>query len=150
MTHAVNRYRAIPAAVLAVVLTAVLTAVLTLAPTPASAATDVPTTALSRGWVFDARDGAALYVAACQGCHMADGRGAQGAGRYPALLGNPRLVAAPYVVRMVLHGNRAMPALGRMMDDAQVAAVATFVQRRWGGLDVPAITLADVAAQRQP
>jgi len=142
MTHAVIRSRSIPAAVWAVVLAT--------AATSASAATDIPAAALSRGWVFDARDGAALYVAACQGCHMADGRGAQGAGRYPALLGNPRLVAAPYVVRMVLHGNRAMPALGRMLDDAQVAAVATHVQRRWGGLDVPAITPADVAAQRQP
>jgi mono/diheme cytochrome c family protein len=142
MTHAAIRSRSIPAVVWAAVLVAVSTS--------ASAATDVPTTALSRGWVFDARDGAALYVAACQGCHMADGRGAQGAGRYPALLGNPRLVAAPYVVRMVLHGNRAMPALGRMLDDAQVAAVATHVQRRWGGLDMPAITPADVAAQRQP
>ena len=40
---------------------------------------------------FVARDGAALYRGICQGCHMPDGRGAVGAGRYPPLAGNDRL-----------------------------------------------------------
>ena len=42
---------------------------------------------------FMYRDGEHLYRAICQGCHMADGKGAQGAGAYPALAANPRLAA---------------------------------------------------------
>ena len=33
--------------------------------------------------------GEQVYMQICQGCHMPDGRGAQGAGYYPALAGDP-------------------------------------------------------------
>jgi mono/diheme cytochrome c family protein len=109
-----------------------------------------PPPPLSRGWRFEERDGAGLYRAICQGCHMDQGQGAVGAGAYPALAGNPRLASAPYVLRMVLHGRKAMPALGRGLDDDQVAQVATYVRQRFGAVpaaDAP-VTAADAALQR--
>lgn len=109
-----------------------------------------PPPPLSRGWHFEQRDGAGLYRTICQGCHMDQGQGAVGAGAYPALAGNPRLASAPYVLRMVLHGRKAMPSLGRSLDDAQVAQVTAYVRQRFGpgqGADAP-VTAADAAAQR--
>ena len=43
---------------------------------------------------FGQQDGQALYNAICAGCHMPDGRGAVGAGAFPALAGNTKLEAA--------------------------------------------------------
>ena len=43
---------------------------------------------------FAATDGAALYRDICQGCHMARGQGAKGAGAYPALAKDANLAAA--------------------------------------------------------
>ncbi len=45
---------------------------------------------------FKYQDGEHIYGAICQGCHMADGKGAQGAGFYPALAENTRLTASAY------------------------------------------------------
>ena len=60
---------------------------------PASAA-DTPD---MRGASFAMQGGEAVYRGVCQGCHMADAKGASGAGTYPALAGNPRLAEAGYV-----------------------------------------------------
>ncbi len=46
---------------------------------------------------FTHADGGQVYATICQGCHMAAGQGARGAGEYPALASNPKLAAAPYV-----------------------------------------------------
>lgn len=108
----------------------------------------------SAGWRFDQRSGPALYAAICAGCHMPDGRGAMGAARYPALAGNPRLAASPYLLRMVLKGGKAMPAFASVLDDAQISAVANEVLRRFGPaaatppLPQPPITREDVSALR--
>ena len=53
---------------------------------------------------FTMKDGEAIYRNVCQACHMADAMGAKGAGIYPALANNPRLAAAPYVIRAVVLG----------------------------------------------
>src|SRR5262252_7498757 len=53
---------------------------------------------------FIHRDGATLYRAVCQGCHMPDAHGAQGAGHYPALAANPKLASATYPAITVLRG----------------------------------------------
>lgn len=37
------------------------------------------------GQHFEQREGEHLFKAICQGCHMAQGQGAHGAGAYPAL-----------------------------------------------------------------
>lgn len=113
---------------------------------PAGAADDLPP--LSHGWRFEERDGAALYQGICQGCHMAQGQGATGAGSYPALAGDPRLASGSYVLRRVLHGSKAMPGLGRALDDEQVATVTNYVRKRFGNGPVEPVTPADAVAQR--
>jgi mono/diheme cytochrome c family protein len=98
---------------------------------------------------FAQRDGESLYQAVCQGCHMPDGRGAQeGAGHYPALAENPRVGAAPYVLRNVIHGRRGMPALGVALDDAQVAAVVNYVRTHFGNHFDDAVRADDARAER--
>src|SRR6187399_2263518 len=51
-----------------------------------------------RGPPFAMQGGEAVYRGVCQGCHMADAKGASGAGSYPALAGNSRLASAGYVL----------------------------------------------------
>ena len=65
---------------------------------------------------------------------MPDGRGAKGAAAYSALQGNPKLAATPYLLHMVVNGNRAMPGFGSQLSDEQVAAVVSHVRQRFGGL----------------
>jgi mono/diheme cytochrome c family protein len=126
---------------------AILLSLLALA-LPCNAADPLPTVSEGRGFVQ--RDGAALYQAICQGCHMADGRGAEGGGSYPALAGNPRLASAPYVMLAVLNGRKAMPGFGFMLDDAQVAAVVNQVRNRFGNGPQDPVAPADVRALRPP
>ena len=103
------------------------------APALAQPTSDEPR--FSSGWRFDQHSGAAIYGALCAACHMPDGRGAQGAAAYPALQGNPKLAATPYLLHMVVNGNKAMPGFGYQLSDEQIAAVATHVRQRFGGLD---------------
>lgn len=121
-----------------------LSLLLLLAPTATLA--DDPV--ISDGFRFDERDGAQLYRGICQGCHMADGRGAQGAGEYPALAGNARLASGKYVVVTVLQGRRAMPAFGDALSDEQVAQVVNYVRTNLGNRHADAVTPADVKFNR--
>src|ERR1700679_449611 len=59
-----------------------------------------------------AMDGRQIYEHICQGCHMADGGGAVGAGHYPALAQDPTLVSRQHMALTVLMGRRNMPAFG--------------------------------------
>ena len=59
---------------------------------------DNATISMSGPTTFKQTDGAALFQAICQGCHMPDARGAVGAGSYPSLAHNERLAAAGYPV----------------------------------------------------
>ena len=93
-------------------------------------------------------DGAAVYRAACQVCHMPDGRGAVGAATYPALAGNGRLESAPYAITLVLRGQRAMPGVGRFLTDAQVAAVVGYVRVNLGNRFDGTVRPEDVGALR--
>ena len=93
-------------------------------------------------------DGAAIYRHVCQGCHMADGRGAVGAGTIPALAGNERLEAAAFPVHVVLHGFGGMPPVGWILNDNQVAAVVDYVRTSWGNHWTDAVAPADVASSR--
>lgn len=93
---------------------------------------------------FEYRDGEHLYRAICQGCHMADANGAQGAGAYPALAANPRLAAGAYPAYVVLNGKNGMPPVGRYLDDAQVAAVVNYVRTHFGNDYRDALTADDV------
>lgn len=97
---------------------------------------------------FAQHDGAALYHAICQGCHMPDARGAQGAGHYPALASNPRLASAPYPAITVLQGRRGMPGFGDSLSDEQVAQVVNYVRSHFGNAYDDSVTAADVAGLR--
>ncbi|GGC41103.1 hypothetical protein GCM10011504_19470 [Siccirubricoccus deserti] len=96
----------------------------------------------------EARDGAGVYRAMCQGCHMPDGRGAAGAAAYPSLANNPKLAVAGYPLALVLKGQRAMPAVGAFLDDEQVAAVVGFIRTHFGNDYREAVAAADVGAMR--
>jgi len=104
--------------------------------------------ALSRTATFAEQSGDELFANACQACHMVDGKGAVGAGSYPALAGDSNLQAAGYPVGVVVHGLRSMPAVGAMMTDAQVAAVVNYVRTHFGNAYPDAVTVEDVAAAR--
>ncbi len=103
---------------------------------------------LSPGQSFSERSGAALYANVCQGCHMPGGTGAVGAGAYPALARNGDLASADYVVQVIVNGQRGMPSFGWGLDDAQVAAVATYVRTHFGNADAEPVTEAAVARAR--
>ncbi|MBB3220828.1 c-type cytochrome [Pseudoduganella umbonata] len=113
----------------------------------AAGAADVPQ--MSSGYTFAQKDGKALYAASCQGCHMAKGEGARGAGFYPKLAGNPLVQSPEYIVFRVANGYRGMPAFAGMMSDEQIAAVTTYVRQSFAKPDAPATTVEDVRKLRQ-
>jgi mono/diheme cytochrome c family protein len=98
---------------------------------------------------FVVTEGADIYRAACQGCHMPDGQGAVGAGRYPALANNPRLQAAAYPAYVVINGQRAMPEFGSMLNDEQVAAVVRYIRTNFGNQFNEPVTADDVKGFRR-
>lgn len=128
---------------------AILLAVVFAASTGALAG-DEPFPPMTRGWTFKSQDGKALYQKICQGCHMADGQGAKGAGMYPALASNPRLASSGYIVSNVLNGIRGMPGFGIFLTDEQVLAVSTYVRTNLGNKYTDPITLEEVKKLRKP
>ena len=76
--------------------------------------------------------GEQIFTHICQGCHMPDGKGAVGAGHYPALANNPKLASAAYPVVMVVNGRGAMPSFGSGLSDAQIADVVNYVRTHFG------------------
>lgn len=131
---------------------ALLTVVALLAPIAPAAAQDAAADAsgstLSNGFKFSERSGAALYANVCRACHMPDGKGATGAGTFPALAGDGNLAAGAFPVAVVVHGLHGMPPVGEMMDDDQVAAVVNYVRTHFGNNYRDAVTAADVKAVR--
>lgn len=102
-------------------------------------------------------EGERIYAQICQGCHMPDGRGAEGAGRYPAFAGNPALASANYVAATILNGRRNMPAFERpanfefffgptWLNDTQVANIVNYLRTHFGNHYDEPITPAEVAA----
>jgi mono/diheme cytochrome c family protein len=106
-------------------------------------------TALSGSFKFTERSGEELYANSCQACHMPDGKGAIGAGTYPALAGDANLAAAGYPVAVVVNGLRGMPPVGEMMSDDQVAAVVNYVRSHFGNAYADAVTPEDVKSARR-
>jgi mono/diheme cytochrome c family protein len=105
--------------------------------------------ALSRGQSFDEQGGAALFAAVCAGCHQPEANGASGAGDYPALAGNRDVASTDYLERLLLRGQRGMPAVGQMMSDQQVADVINYVRSHFGNAYGDAVSPADVEAARR-
>gem|GEM_PF-515660 len=108
---------------------------------------------------FRNASGEEIYRHVCQACHMADGRGAQGAGAYPALADNPKLQSAGFTAMTVFFGRRNMPHFGPEaglgefeafvmlhLDDAQIAKVVNYVRSHFGNRYTDEVTAADIAA----
>jgi mono/diheme cytochrome c family protein len=102
----------------------------------------------SSGYRFVEMSGEELYNNVCRACHMMDARGAAGAGTYPALAANPNLETAGYPLTMVIHGRRAMPPFGDMMNDAQIAAVVNYLRTHFGNNYTDMVTAQDVSEAR--
>jgi mono/diheme cytochrome c family protein len=109
----------------------------------------------------ESTSGEVLYQQICQGCHMPDGRGASGAGHYPALAGDRALLSAQFMALTLIEGRRNMPAFGGIsqegfnyivptLDDAQIAAVTNYVRTHFGNHFKGTISAADVKALRRP
>jgi mono/diheme cytochrome c family protein len=103
-------------------------------------------------------EGRRLYGAHCVDCHGADGKGQAPA--YPPLAGNRAVTLTPAVnaIRMVLNGGfppgtagnprpYGMPPYSHELDDAQVAAVLTYVRASWGNGAAP-VSVPDVNRYR--
>jgi mono/diheme cytochrome c family protein len=102
-------------------------------------------------------DGRQIYDHTCQGCHMANAGGADGGGRYPALMKNPALGSRKYMALTILMGRRNMPAFGAkyatgfggppvILTEAQIAAVINYVRTNFGNHYKDPITAAEVVA----
>jgi mono/diheme cytochrome c family protein len=97
---------------------------------------------------FLSQDGEVLFRSICQGCHMPDGKGATGAGKYPALARNEKLEAGGYPILVVVNGQKGMPPFGMYLDDAQVAAVVNYVRTHFGNDYRDTVSPDDVKAVR--
>ncbi|MDR1450714.1 MAG: cytochrome c [Helicobacteraceae bacterium] len=93
---------------------------------------------------FDAKKGEALYRASCQGCHMADGKGASGAGFYPSLAGNVRLMSAETTLKTVTNGLNGMPGFREYLTDDQIVEVVNYVRTSFGNNYKGAVRTADI------
>jgi len=103
----------------------------------------------SEGYRFSETSGEGLFTNVCRGCHMADGKGAAGAGTYPSLARNSNLEAREYPVSMVVNGHRDMPPFGAMMSDDQVAAVVNYLRTHFDNHYSDAVTPEDVKSVRR-
>ena len=103
-------------------------------------------------------NGAEIYQRICQGCHMPDGQGAAGAGRYPTLAKNADLKSSSFMALTILGGRSNMPAFGAKhgagamffsppaLTYEQVAAVINYVRMHFGNHYTDLITAAQVEA----
>ena len=125
------------------------------APTPAPAS--APPTA-SAPPAPSQRQGEAVYLQSCAGCHVADGTGNPGI--YPPLAGSEWVVGEKgRLVRILLHGlmgpimvageeyQGVMPGWAGALTDAQIAALSTYIRSSWGNI-ASEVTAAEVAAIR--
>jgi mono/diheme cytochrome c family protein len=102
--------------------------------------------------------GAAIYRDQCSSCHGIDGKGV--AKLFPSIADSPMVKSDDPTtsIRIVLRGARSvgtqaqptaagMPSYGRQLNDAQVAAVLTYIRNNWGDAAAP-VEAADVARVR--
>jgi mono/diheme cytochrome c family protein len=104
------------------------------------------------------RAGAAIYKDSCAACHKDTGEGE--ANLFPRLAGSALVQSddPTTLVRVVLHGTRAvstsgaptapaMPAFDWRLEDAQLAAVLTYIRNNWGNA-AGSVPTSAVASQR--
>ncbi len=106
---------------------------------------------------LDTTAGVQIYRQICQGCHMPEGQGAIGAGKYPALARDKALASRQYMASTILEGRRNMPAFAKKdaggffftapsLTDEQVAAVINYVRTHFGNHYKDLITASEVKA----
>jgi len=105
-------------------------------------------------------NGEQIYEHICQGCHMAGGQGAAGAGAYPKLAANKKLVSWEFVAVTVLNGRNGMPPFGHPahpeqsrathLSDAQIADVVNYVRSHFENTYKASVTAKQVAALPHP
>jgi mono/diheme cytochrome c family protein len=105
--------------------------------------------AMSHGWGFSEQSGEDLFRNICAGCHQPDAKGAVGAGAYPSLVADAQLVSADFMMSVLLGGLKAMPPVGDMMSDAQVADVVNYVRTHFGNSYEDAVSAEAVSAARR-
>jgi mono/diheme cytochrome c family protein len=94
--------------------------------------------------------GAVVYREVCQACHMADGRGAVGAGRIASLAGNENLAYPEYPISVVTGGKGGMPWFRGQLTDQQIADAITHVRTHFGNRYKTPVTAAQVAELGAP
>jgi mono/diheme cytochrome c family protein len=106
-------------------------------------------------------NGQQIFERICAGCHMSGAQGAVGAGYYPKLAGDVKLVSWEYAAITVLNGRNGMPAFGLPADqaqqtravqltDAQVADVINYVRSHFSNKFKPNITPKQVTSLPHP
>lgn len=72
-----------------------------------------------------------IYSTVCLACHQPAGEGITVI--FPALNGNPLITGEDpaYFVEVVLNGRGGMPRFADTYDDAEIAAVTTYVRQAW-------------------
>jgi mono/diheme cytochrome c family protein len=106
-------------------------------------------------------NGQQIYEHICTGCHMGAGQGASGAGFYPKLSGDKKLISWEFAAVTILNGRNGMPPFGLPADqaqetravqlsDAQVADVVNYVRSHFDNKFKPTVTAKDVAALPHP
>lgn len=101
----------------------------------------------------------AVFIDTCAACHTKAGAGIEHL--FPRLAGNPTVLqdSPTSLIRVILAGAKgavtssaptgaAMPSLGYRLDDAQVAAVVTYIRNSWGNA-APPVSAGDVAGLRK-
>jgi mono/diheme cytochrome c family protein len=110
-------------------------------------------------WDTGSFSGEQIYTRLCQECHMAQGQGAEGAGHYPRLAGDPALSSWQLVALTVIRGRNGMPGfalpfaeemeiMNPRLSDAQVADVVNYVRGHFGHHHRSKVTAAQIAALR--
>lgn len=117
----------------------ILASMISLAAVPALAAAPAPS-----------HPGAIVYEEVCQACHMANAKGAVGAGRITALAGNANLEFPEYAIGVVTGGKGGMPWFRGSLTDQQIADVISYVRNHFGNKYKGKVTAADVAASGVP
>lgn len=97
---------------------------------------------------FTQTSGPDLYQTTCQGCHMEDAKGASGAGHYPPLAGNPKLISKYYMISVLVNGYHGMPRFSDQMSDNQIAELVNYVRSNFGNQFPDEATPDDVKMMR--
>ena len=106
-------------------------------------------------------NGQQIFERICAGCHMSGAQGAVGAGFYPKLAGDKKLVSWEFAALTVLNGRNGMPPFGLPADqaqqirtvqlsDAQVAEVVNYVRSHFDNKYKPNVTAKEVTALPHP